>query len=451
MQRKGSMMPRESKGFSILSLKDDFTALDLETTGLDPQADMIIEVGAIKVRGGAEKERYHRLVNPGRPIPWIVTDITGITDDMVEGQPTIEEVLPDFLSWLSDDIILGHNVGFDVNFLYDNSERIIGKPFANDYIDTLRLARYLYPEERHNRLSDLIKRFGIAETQTHRALDDVEQTIACYEFMRRRVSDEGMAMPRNDGRRRGSATIFRGEGNLLHIEPSEMNSDPAFEGQVFVFTGALKRMTRANAQQAVENLGGVNGKTVTKDTNYLVTGSTDYSAALKGAKSSKWLKAERLQSSGQDISIISEDVFYDMLGDSISESQTVAETKEPKPGRGTMWSPSTQPANEKPAGVEVEPHLNADVLHSYDHEEKLREYGRDTWVWITASRGSIPVGVDKGKPTLIVRLDGETVGWLSVKRAEEHAGKLPEDTVVTKGFIKRRKNGLSLLAYFPFD
>ncbi len=322
------MMLRDDKGYSVLASRDTYTALDLETTGLDSHADMIIEIGAIRIRNGDEIERYHQLVNPGRPIPPAVTDITGITDDMVADQPAVEEVLPAFVSWLSDDLILGYNVNFDVNFLYDASVRITGNPVTNDFLDTMRLARYLYPEEKRNRLIDLVNRFGIDETQTHRALDDAEQTIACYEFMRKRISDEDISMPANEGRRSGSASIFRGEDNLLQIAPAEeVTPDPAFDGRTFVFTGALKRMTRENAQRAVSNLGGVNGKGVTKSTNYLVTGSTDYNAALKGTKSSKWLKAEKLQASGQDIHIISEEVFYDMLGDSIAGAPAQSQLK----------------------------------------------------------------------------------------------------------------------------
>ncbi len=322
-------MLRDDKGYSVLASRDTYTALDLETTGLDSHADMIIEIGAIRIRNGDEIERYHQLVNPGRPIPPAVTDITGITDDMVADQPAVEEVLPAFVSWLSDDLILGYNVNFDVNFLYDASVRITGNPVTNDFLDTMRLARYLYPEEKRNRLIDLVNRFGIDETQTHRALDDAEQTIACYEFMRKRISDdEDISMPANEGRRSGSASIFRGEDNLLQIAPAEeVTPDPAFDGRTFVFTGALKRMTRENAQRAVSNLGGVNGKGVTKSTNYLVTGSTDYNAALKGTKSSKWLKAEKLQASGQDIHIISEEVFYDMLGDSIAGAPAQSQLK----------------------------------------------------------------------------------------------------------------------------
>lgn len=322
-------MPRENKGYSLLALRKDYTALDLETTGLDPRMDGIIEIGAIRVRDGHEVERYHTMVNPERPIPWIVTDITGITDDMVKDAPKLDETLGEFLNWLGDDVLLGHNVNFDINFLYDHAEELHERPVSNDFIDTMRLARHLYPNEKHNRLTDLIARFDIAETQEHRALADVEQTIACYDYMIGHLDDLGVDLPADEGRRRGwSGTLFRGEDDLLQIAPvDEVTPDPAFEGLTFVFTGALKRMTRENAQRAVANLGGLNGKNVTKSTNYLVTGSTDYNSALKGEKSSKWKKAEKLQSEGQDISIISEDVFYDMLGDSIAEAPTMHDLK----------------------------------------------------------------------------------------------------------------------------
>lgn len=327
------MMPREHKGASILADRNDYVALDLETTGYDPRWDNIIEIGAIKVRNGQPVDRYEQLLNPGCHIPDIVTEIHGITDDMVKDAPTLTDILPGFLDWMGDGLILGHNINFDINFLYDNAEDILDRTVRNDFIDTLRLARYLYLEERHNRLGDLILRFDIADTQKHRALADVEQTIACYRWMIRYMNEHGIPFPEDDGRRygRGPSQLFRGENQLLQIAPQkEVTPDPAFENLTFVFTGALKKMTRANAQQAVANLGGINGKTVTKTTNYLVTGSTDYNAALKGAKSSKWLKAEKLQLAGQDINIISEDVFYDMLGDSIAHAPTAAETKHEK-------------------------------------------------------------------------------------------------------------------------
>lgn len=322
-------MPREHKGASILASKEDYVAIDLETTGYDPRWDDIIEIGAIKVRDGKPVERYDQLINPERHIPGIITEITGISDTMVATKPALVDVLPGFLDWMGEDLILGHNVNFDINFLYDNAQDTMSRTVGNDFIDTLRLARYLFPEQKHNRLSDLIVRFNIADTQSHRALADVEQTIACYTWMLGRMTQTGLPFPSGEGRRYSAASpLFRGESNLLQIQAAEeITPDPAFADLTFVFTGALRKMTRSNAQQAVANLGGIDGKSVTKDTNYLVTGSTDYNAALKGAKSGKWLKAEKLKLAGQDINIISEDVFYDMLGDSIAQSKTASQTK----------------------------------------------------------------------------------------------------------------------------
>ena len=446
------MMPREHKGASILANKNDYVAFDLETTGLDPRWDDIIEIGAVKVRNGQPADRYEQLINPGRPIPSIITEITGINDDMVKDAPALADILPGFLEWIGDDILLGHNVNFDINFLYDNAEELGEKPVDNDFIDTLRLARYLYPEERHNRLRDLIARFDIAETQQHRALADVEQTVACYQWMLHHMEKNNIPFPTGEGRRRGGTSpLFRGEEQLLQIAPQdEITPDPAFEGHTFVFTGALKKMTRANAQQAVTNLGGINGKSVTKETNYLVTGSTDYNSALKGAKSSKWLKAEKLQLAGQDIAIISEDVFYDMLGDSIAEASSAA-ASEPEREKESMWDSAAEPVNVKPSGTEIEAHLNADVLHSTDHQDKLSEYGRDRWVWVTLTKSEIPEGEGKGHPTAIISLDGKQMGWLSKKRASQHMSQIPDGTVVAKAFIKHRKAGLALLVYLPWD
>ena len=314
-------MAREHKGSSLLKATDTYVCLDLETTGYDPRWDDIIEIGAIKIEHGKPVDTYHTLINPGRKIPLIVTEISGITDDMVKDAPPLTEMLPGFLDWIGEDLLLGHNANFDINFLYDNAEDICGRPVANDYVDTLRLARYLYPEEPHNRLRDLIVRFGIAQEQEHRALADVEQTISCYDYMIRHMEEDSIPFPPYEGRmvnKSGvpSVPILFHRGDTITVNPAaEIHPDPAFQGRTFVFTGALERMVRKDAQQAVLNLGGIVGTGVTKKTNCLVIGSTEYNATLRGKKSSKQIKAETLRAAGQDIDIISENVFYDMLGD----------------------------------------------------------------------------------------------------------------------------------------
>lgn len=311
-------MLRDGKGWNLLTSADDYVCVDLETTGLDPTSCQIIEIGAVKMESGVEVSRFSQLINPGEPIDPFITKLTGITNDMLRGQPEIEEILPKFLDWVGDSLIVGHNVNFDVNFLYDNTERTAGHPFSNDFVDTMRLSRKLYPEERHHRLVDLIRRFGIADSEEHRALSDALQTARCYEYIKQIVEAKGIVFD-NEERRHGSghAPLFRGTSELIRIAPRDMAPDPNFSDQVFVFTGTLKKMLRKDAQQAVLNLGGIIGNSVTKKTNFLVIGTTEYCGSLKGDKSSKWLKAEKLQLEGNDLSIISEDVFYEMLGDSI--------------------------------------------------------------------------------------------------------------------------------------
>lgn len=176
---------RDFKGNSLLIATDDYVVVDLETTGISPARDRIIEIGAVRVEHGTVTAEYSKLVNPGRPVGGFITGLTGISDEMVGNASPTEAVLPDFLAHLRpSDTIVAHNANFDINFLYDNCMRTLGKPFSYDFIDTLRLSRALFPQERQHRLVDLIQRFGIADEEEHRGLSDALQTVECYERMK---------------------------------------------------------------------------------------------------------------------------------------------------------------------------------------------------------------------------------------------------------------------------
>ena len=96
---------------------NNYVCVDLETTGLNPKTDRIIEIGAVKVRNGVVTDTFETLVNPGRRLEERIVTLTGIRDDMLQEQPSIREVLPDFLSFAGEDILLGHSVLFDFAFL----------------------------------------------------------------------------------------------------------------------------------------------------------------------------------------------------------------------------------------------------------------------------------------------------------------------------------------------
>ena len=176
-----------------LGFPADYVALDLETTGFYPNSCGITEIGAVRVRGHEIVDRFQRLVNPLKPIPRAVTELTGIDDALVEDCPAIEEVLPRFLDWLDEgaqngrEPIVGHNVTFDLHFLDYETRRLTGEAFPARAVDTMQISRALYPEERHHRLLDLIRRFGIADNEEHRALSDAVQTHQCLEWMRRQT------------------------------------------------------------------------------------------------------------------------------------------------------------------------------------------------------------------------------------------------------------------------
>lgn len=185
MTRAPKLPPaRPYKGQSLIAALDDFTAVDIETTGLSPRYSSIIELGAVRFRAGEPRDEVSLLVNPGFDLPPAITELTGITDDMLWTAPPIADVLPYFLDFVGTDVILGHNVNFDVNFLYDKAIAIGLPPLSNDFVDTMRISRRLYPEHKHHRLCDLSERFCVAPETAHRALADCYTAAACYAVMK---------------------------------------------------------------------------------------------------------------------------------------------------------------------------------------------------------------------------------------------------------------------------
>ena len=170
-----------------INFPEDYVVLDLETTGLSPASDEIIDIAAIRYISGAKVSEFSTLVKPSIPIPQEITDITGITDDMVADAPDIDEALDGLSMFMNpDDLVVGHNVGFDVRFLAAAYSRI-GKEFMPEAFDTCAVSRMLYPELPKHRLIDLMKAFGIRESQSHTAYDDCEMCNACLQHMKESV------------------------------------------------------------------------------------------------------------------------------------------------------------------------------------------------------------------------------------------------------------------------
>lgn len=301
---------RENKGKAVNALPEDYVALDLETTGLDPEWDSIIEIGMVRVRHGEVAAEYSTLVNPGMPIDDFIAELTGITNDMLAAAPALPEVLPAARDSLGDDIILGHNINFDINFIYDNCERQGLTPVSNDYIDTMRISRRVLPDLKHHRLGDIVNALGVDHAQAHRAIGDCHATIDCYKALLAHIdAGAGREAYITEVSRHGAQ---RPDLHKLAADGTAVDEMHPLYGKHCVFTGTLAKMVRLDAAQAVVNVGGLCDNGVNKDTNFLILGASDYSK-IKDGKSNKLKRAESLIAKGADLQIISENVFYDLM------------------------------------------------------------------------------------------------------------------------------------------
>lgn len=151
-------------------------ALDLETTGLDPELDAIIEIGAIRFHGQRVEAEWSSLVNPGRPLPPFITQLTGIDDSMLAGAPRLRDVAEPLRQFVGDDPVLGHAVAFDLGFL-----RRRGLLTDNPGLDTYDLASIVLPDADRYSLASLASALGIPVRVSHRALDDARATMQVYQ------------------------------------------------------------------------------------------------------------------------------------------------------------------------------------------------------------------------------------------------------------------------------
>lgn len=164
--------------------KDQFICLDCETTGLDTKKDHIIELAAVKFTFESILETKESLIDPGVEISAESIAIHNITQDMVEGKPKINKILPEFLEFVGNTIIVGHGIGFDISILHETAKRhgITTSIHKNPIIDTLRLAR-LYGESAVNSLEYLRKHFNIEYHGAHRAMNDVLVNIKVFKHL----------------------------------------------------------------------------------------------------------------------------------------------------------------------------------------------------------------------------------------------------------------------------
>ena len=176
-----------SKGQSI---DTTYCVLDLETTGFSFRTEKITEVGIMKVKNGEVIDEFSCFVNPEKPIPQRVVEVTNITDDMVKDAETIDKVMPKILEFVGDSVLVAHNADFDIGFLKYNANEL-GLSLDNTYLDTLRLAKDLFPDYKKYKLGKIAENLGIKVEVAHRALDDVDTTVKVLNVMLNMLKEKG--------------------------------------------------------------------------------------------------------------------------------------------------------------------------------------------------------------------------------------------------------------------
>lgn len=210
-----------------------FVVVDLETTGMRAGDDHIIEIGAVRVRGGVEEGRFSELIDPGMPLPSFISDLTGITDSDLDGAPQLGTVLPRFLEFARGAVWVAHNAPFDIGFLRASCGQLGLAWPAPTVVDTLQLARRLLDRNRTGsfRLGDLARYVGAEVTPNHRALDDAAATVDVLHHLIERLAGHSVETV-------GELEHFTPDVDPVLREKKALIADAPHSPGVYVFRGS---------------------------------------------------------------------------------------------------------------------------------------------------------------------------------------------------------------------
>ncbi|SCZ78405.1 PolC-type DNA polymerase III [Pseudobutyrivibrio xylanivorans] len=173
------------------SLHDEYVVFDIETTGFNPKNCKIIEIGAVKIKDGEIVDRFSEFINPQVPIPYRITELTSINDEMVIDAPTIDVILPKFMEFCEGSILVAHNAGFDTGFIKYNCKKL-GLSYDYTHVDTVEVARYLHPNNAKFNLDAVCKLENVVNEHHHRAVADAEVTAKIFEKFIVKLEAEGI-------------------------------------------------------------------------------------------------------------------------------------------------------------------------------------------------------------------------------------------------------------------
>lgn len=289
------------KGNSIIDNINDYTVIDLETTSKYTNLAEIIEMSAVRVRSGEIVDKYSTLIKPSGNISSVITAITGITNEMLENASKIEDKIQEYLDFIGDDIILGHNIAsFDSTILYDLCEKLNLKVFNNDILDTLRYSKYCDIAVSDNKLKTISEFFGI-EHNAHRALNDCIANFEVYEKLKKHFTGNIILTVSGESRRERTSI------ENMTVNPCYSN----LNGKNIVLTGEFACGQRKDVKSYFEKLGVSVKSGVSSKTDYLIIGAFGSPDWKFGDYGDKVAKAQELQLKGKPIEIIQEEEFFE--------------------------------------------------------------------------------------------------------------------------------------------
>ncbi len=310
---------REDKGRNLLKTVTDYTVIDLETTDKNTKYAKIIELSALRVRNDIIVETFSQLVNPQMHISKKISDLTGITDEMVKDMPTIDKVLGSYLDFISDDIILGHNIAsYDTTIICDYAKVFLDRSFKNDMIDTRLLAeRHCNLDLPNYKLTTIAEHYGVVNERAHRALSDC---YANFEVYKKLKCDFNPNKASNNSRERTftyneSKDTTKNCPFIDKIFVPEENLD--LHNKNIVITGEFQFGSQGVVESFISSKGANIQERVNKKNkiDYLIIGSQVSSKWSHGNYGNKIVNALKLIDEGHDIKIIFEKDFFGKLGD----------------------------------------------------------------------------------------------------------------------------------------
>ena len=277
------------KGKPLVEFPDSYIVVDIETTGLDPVKDFIMEISAVKYRQNRKVDDYVVLINIDRRVPLHITELTGITNKMLEGGVEVTAALQGFIDFIGEDIVVGYNVPFDLAFLTISSERYLLRSIFNDYIDVMQIAMEKLPFLGRTKQIVVAKYFGIGTEGSHRALNDCEICNACYQKLKE-LSVPLYSMPDKQV--------------LLEALPDAQANKP-FLGKKFLFMGYLYNWYIKNLIDIVEKLGGIVCSDAYSLPDIVVVGTADQAVL----ESKEFLRLIELKASGGEFALLKDCSF----------------------------------------------------------------------------------------------------------------------------------------------